>query len=133
MEKLFKSRKDTMIGIVTFIVPTATLILSFKDANWLAGMISIMLFSVMLYIWLSAVYFVSPTHLRIRFFFSNISIPIENIKSIKRKTSYLAGSGLSKKRLEINYNTYDSISISPIEEEIFLRELLNSNPAISVR
>ena len=58
------------------------------------------------------------------------SIEIENIKEIKKSKSWISSPALSVDRIEIFYNKYDSILISPKNKEEFIQQLQQINPNI---
>lgn len=63
-------------------------------------------------------------------FLVNIPIEIEKIKEIKSSKSLISSPALSIHRIEILYNTYDSVLISPKDLEKFIQELQQINPNI---
>lgn len=63
-------------------------------------------------------------------FLVNIPIKIEKIKEIKSSKSLISSPALSIHRIEILYNTYDSVLISPKDLEKFIEELQQINPNI---
>jgi len=60
------------------------------------------------------------------------SIPIHAIKRIEESRSPLSSPAASMDRLEIIYNKFDSILISPKEKQAFIEELVKKNPEIVV-
>lgn len=60
----------------------------------------------------------------------NTNIEIANIKSIKQTNSMMSAPALSFDRIEIFYNTYDSVIISPQNKKDFIETLKQINPAI---
>ncbi len=65
--------------------------------------------------------------------FYNINVPIEHIHTIEKTNSILSAPASSLDRIEIKYNKYDSVVISPKHREIFIQELLKINPDIEVK
>jgi hypothetical protein len=63
-------------------------------------------------------------------FLLNRSIPIESIKKIVPCHTILSAPALSFDRLEVFYNKYDSVVISPENKDDFIADLQNINPAI---
>lgn len=57
-------------------------------------------------------------------------IPIAAIRRIKRSSSVLASPALSLRRLEIDYNTYDTAIVSPKDQAAFIAALTARNPNI---
>jgi hypothetical protein len=63
-------------------------------------------------------------------FLLNRSIPIESINKIVPCHTILSAPALSFDRLEVFYNKYDSVVISPENKDDFIADLQNINPAI---
>ncbi len=61
-----------------------------------------------------------------------MKIDISSIKKIEESRSLLSSPAPSLDRLEIIYNKYDSILISPKEKEDFINEILKINPDVRV-
>lgn len=59
-------------------------------------------------------------------------IDIETIRKIQSSNSILSSPALSMDRLEIFYNKYDSVLISPKNKQGFIADLLTINTNISV-
>ena len=60
----------------------------------------------------------------------NINIDINKIKKIVSTDSISSAPALSSDRIEIFYNTYDSVIISPQNKKDFIETLKQINPAI---
>jgi hypothetical protein len=65
-------------------------------------------------------------------FIINKLIAIESIRKIQKSNSLFSSPAASLDRLEIFYNKYDSILISPKDKHKFLAELQKINPAIEI-
>lgn len=65
------------------------------------------------------------------FFYRSI-ININSIKKIRETTSLLASPATSLDRLEISYNRFGSVLVSPREKEDFIKTLTEQNPNIEV-
>jgi hypothetical protein len=63
-------------------------------------------------------------------FLLNRSIPIESIKKIVPTKTIFSAPALSFDRLEVFYNKYDSVVISPENKDDFIADLQKINPAI---
>ncbi|RCH55376.1 hypothetical protein DJ568_09365 [Mucilaginibacter hurinus] len=70
--------------------------------------------------------------LKIRCFVLRIDIPIHVITKINKSKSITSAAALSSDRLEVWYNRYDSVIISPKAKDIFIAALKEVNPAIKV-
>lgn len=78
-------------------------------------------------------YSVSPDNLTVHTsHFSRTEIPVSAIRKIRETNNPLSSPAGSLDRLEIFYNKFDSIIISPVRTEEFLKELLASNPNIEI-
>lgn len=65
-------------------------------------------------------------------FFRYPSVNIKTIRKISETNSLLAAPAVSMDRLEISYNRFDSIVISPKDKQGFIEELKRINPDIEV-
>ena len=66
-------------------------------------------------------------------FMTNMSIPIEKIRKIEKTNSWIASPAASFDRIEIHYEKWNSILISPKDREGFISELKRMNPAIILK
>ncbi len=62
-----------------------------------------------------------------------LSLPITDIISIKTTRNFISSPAASMDRIEIRYNAYDSVIVSPREKESFIRELTRIKPDIEVK
>jgi hypothetical protein len=65
-------------------------------------------------------YLLNDTHLIIRYGPFKKKIPLDRITSVKKTSNPLSSPALSLKRLEISYNTYDMVLISPKNRDEFI-------------
>jgi hypothetical protein len=65
--------------------------------------------------------------------FYNINVPIEQIHTIEKTNSILSAPASSLDRIEVKYNKYDSVVISPKNRAEFIQELLKINPNITIK
>lgn len=65
-------------------------------------------------------------------FFMKQKIDIAQIRKIQPTNSIMSAPAASFDRLEIFYNKFDSVIISPKEKEAFIKKLLEVNPNIEV-
>ncbi|MBP0611496.1 PH domain-containing protein [Chryseobacterium sp. cx-311] len=78
-------------------------------------------------------YSVSPENLIVHTsHFTRTEIPISAIRKIRETNNPLSSPAGSMDRIEIFYNKFDSIIISPVRTEEFLKNLLAINPKIEV-
>ena len=87
----------------------------------------------MAHLLLSTHYIVKDGNLKIKSgFIYNLNIKISTIRKINETNSVLSATASSLDRLEIIYNKYDSVLISPKEKTEFIKTMLEINPTIEV-
>ncbi|MBU5210338.1 PH domain-containing protein [Heyndrickxia oleronia] len=64
--------------------------------------------------------------------FHYTSIEIKGIKSITKTRNFISSPALSMDRIEIQYNKWHSIIISPKDKNQFINQLMELNPDINV-
>ena len=86
-----------------------------------------------LYIFLNTKYIIVGDILKIRTgFIYKKDIDIKRIKSISGTKSLISSPAASFDRIELKYDTYGSIIVSPKEKKSFAKELKNINPNIQI-
>jgi hypothetical protein len=65
--------------------------------------------------------------------FFNLNLNIEDIKRISETDDLVSSPALSTDRLEILYNKFDVVLISPKDKQGFIEELGKLNPQIEIR
>jgi hypothetical protein len=97
-----------------------------------AGIIVISIIAVfILHLFATTYYTISGDALRVKSgFLINTTIDISSITKISATRNMLSSPALSLDRLEIFYNKFDSIMISPDDEAGFLQQLRSINPRI---
>ena len=98
----------------------------YTDKMWL-GIIIMVLTSIFLaYLFLSIKYGIEASNLHIfGCFGSHLKIPITQIKKVSETYNPLSSAAASVDRLEILYNKYDSVLISPKNKKEFLASCLS--------
>ena len=134
MKKTFKSKIDLLL-----LIPILAILLSveiFMIVNFiLIGIIAAAIPVIFIaYLWIATVYVVTDDHrLRVRSgFLFDREIYIKSIKKLKPAKGRIASPALSFDRLEIFYNRYGRVVVSPINKQGFINELKEVNPRIRV-
>ena len=134
MKKKFKSKVDLLLLIpVLFILFAAEVFLILKGI--FIALIAVGLIGGFLtYLYITTVYVVhSKNKLRIKSgFLFNREIYIPSIKKLRPSNDHTAWPALSLDRIEISYNRYGRIVVSPENKNEFIRELKELNPQINV-
>lgn len=102
--------------------------------EWLMAIISTISSAYFCLIFFTMRYVIDDEYLLIRTkFFPSQKVALQNIRKIEESNSILAAPAFSFDRLEIIYNKYDSILVSPENKEQFIADLLNVNPEIEIK
>lgn len=129
----FKSKLGP--GIVTFLSLTliGATILCAVNGDWLALLFILLIIAFVVHMMMTTDYTIDGDRLLVRSgFVVRLCIEIESINKITETRSFISSPALSLDRLEIHYNKYDSILISPRQKQTFINELLRINSNISV-
>ena len=110
------------------------IVLIYKNSFfWPPVLLSLVAFAFMAHLLLSTHYIVKDGNLKIKSgFIYNLNIQISTIRKINESNSVLSAPASSLDRLEIIYNKYDSVLISPKEKTEFIKTMLEINPTIEV-
>ncbi|MGJ8665333.1 MAG: PH domain-containing protein [Patiriisocius sp.] len=136
--KLYRSKINfILLGILAalFIVFVVKLILDERMdtlGGWLLKIIIGLILVFCIDLFLRTRYIIKDKVLLIKSgIFSYPAIPIQSIISIEKIHSLLSSPAPSFDRLEIKYETYDSIIISPRHKKEFIKHLQSINPSIT--
>lgn len=133
MKQQFPSKIDWFFPIgISSILLAVCAILIYGNAGW-ACFVILPLQIFIIHLFLTTIYEIDNNILHIKCsIFYNFNIPITNIKSIKNSKSILSSPATSMDRIEIRYNKYDYVLISPKDKNGFVTALLNINPEIKI-
>ncbi len=128
--RVFKSKVSygVIIGLATLFTVIITIFIVQKI--WGAIIIPLGAATLIAYIFSNIWYAVDGNDLYIKAGIGSVTIPIQTITKITEVKSFLSGPALSNDRLEIFYNRYDSIQISPADKAGFITALKNINAEI---
>lgn len=133
MKQKFPSKIDWFFPIgINIILLVVCAILIYGNAGWACfTILPIQLF--ILHLFLTTRYDIDSENLYIKSgFLYNSSIPISQIKSIKKSNSILSSPAASMDRIEIRYNKFDYVLISPADKNGFIKAILEIKPEIDV-
>jgi TctA family transporter len=101
---------------------------------WEALIVMLLVTSFVAYLYNTTYYTIKGGILNVHCgFFINTDIDIVTIKSVTETNSVLSAPALSLDRIEVFYNRYDSIIISPPDKIAFIAELKAINNSIEVK
>lgn len=123
---------EIVIPISVVIVLTASLMVYHQI--WL-GLINVFLLALFIgHMFLTTYYVIADKHLVIRCgFLYHKKVDIETIRKISGTNLALSSPATSLDRMEILYNKFDIVLISPKDKEGLLKQLLEINPSIEIK
>jgi hypothetical protein len=131
--KTYKSRLDNWLVAVMVIPFLTVIILSLFRGHWLGIIIVLPVIAFIAHMFATTDYTINENTLLVRSgFFVKISVDIMAIKSIAETNTILSAPATSLDRLEITYNKYDSVVISPKNKAEFIADILAINSDVKV-
>lgn len=127
----------TKIGL-ELIIPLAIIIggtgiLMAYEKIWIGLALIFLVIAFIAYVFLATYYQLDNISLRVKCgIFFDRTINLDTIKEIKETNNPISSPAASLDRLEIRYNTYDAVIISPKEKGAFINNMTGSNPHIKV-
>jgi hypothetical protein len=134
MRTTYKSKVEKPILIPIVLVLSLLGVWLLAEAVWWALALDILLIGFLAYLYLSTRYEITRNNtLRIRSgFLYDKEIYIRSIKNIRPTNNHFASPALSGDRIEIQYNRYERVMISPEGSEEFISQLRTLNPRIQL-
>ncbi len=130
----YQTKKDWKMALAAFSSPAIVWGMMLVLPHVALLIIALVLTVLFTWMWFDAGYLLDDEFLRYRFGPVRGKIPIEKIKEVTPGVRTFAGirPGLTFVYLQIRYNVYDDIFISPVEESKLIEELKSKNPDIVV-
>lgn len=134
MRRTYKSKVEKPVLIPLAVVLVAIGIWLLREGVWLGAAAVGVVLAFLAYLYYSTAYELTANNtLRIRIgFFYNKEIYIRSIKKIRPTRNAFASPALSGDRIEIQFNRYERVLISPEEKTEFISRLQEANPRINV-
>ena len=127
---VFKSRIDLWIAIPIWILIIVFLRMLYEmivQISIIGILVSLTMIVFIGAFWFNTRYEIEDELLIIKFGFIKKTIKIKDIKSIRKTNNPLASPALSIRKIEINYNKYETVQISPKDIDLLINELQNKN------
>ncbi len=134
----YYSKKDFWLGTFlwgSLIASLGLIVYNFEPVTsmFIVLAITLICLAFVAWIWFDTKYIIKNGEIKINAGPINYApVPIQKIKSIKKTKTWLSSPACSLDRIEINYNKYDSIVISPMKLKEFLTNLNAINSSINV-
>lgn len=132
---IFKSKisKGLFLLIMIAILFTPGMMLYHHTHLWEATIITVVMAIICLPSLLNTYYVIEENILKIRSgLLYKKDIPIDNIRKIVETNNMISSPAPSLDRLEIFYNSFNSVLISPKDKAGFIREIQQINPKVEV-
>jgi hypothetical protein len=134
MKKTFKSKVDLLLLVPIAVLLIIASVFVIVNKMVVGEIILALLIAFLIYVYLDTLYEVTRDNkLKIKSgFFFHQEIYIKSIKKVKLTKDHRASPALSFDRLEIRYNRYGRVVVSPDKPSEFIRELKEVNPRIQI-
>ncbi len=131
--KKYSSKIDLWLLILLTVVFGGAMIQMLVDHVWI-GLIVILIPAVLIVtIFSSTTYAITENELIIKCgLFYKLVVPVKDIRKISESNNLISSPALSLDRLEILYNKFDTVLISPKPKLEFIAEIKRVNPEIEI-
>ncbi|GAA0313243.1 PH domain-containing protein [Oceanobacillus oncorhynchi subsp. oncorhynchi] len=106
---------------------------AFLDKQWIKVIILGFTGILLLWIWFKTNYTVEEKTLKITCGPFKKKVKIDDIRSIRQTKDPFTAPALSMDKLEINYDSFKIIAISPKDKQTLIHHLLKQNPNIEIK
>jgi hypothetical protein len=131
---VYKSKISPVLIIPVIILIGGVSVVSIVDKIWAGLTINLLVGGFIGQMFWTTYYTISGNNLNVRCgFFYNINIEVSKIRLIVETNSVLSAPALSLERLEMFYNKWDSVVISPPHKMDFIAHLKSLNSDIEVK
>lgn len=133
MEK-FKSKIDLWFILFLVLLFGLIQVRLVYDQSWIAFAFILFVVAFIVQMYSTTFYSIENKKLLIKCgFFYNLSIEIESIKQISESYNIISSPAFSFDRLEILYNNFDTVLISPKEKLRFIEAIKKINPQTEIK
>ena len=118
-----------LVALITLII-LGVMVTMIVVKAFSALIIDMLIIAVFIHLFATTYYTITGNTLKVRCSFMVINIDIATITKIENTNSVLSAPALSMDRIEVFYNKYDSMVISPGDKAGFITRLKEMNPEI---
>jgi hypothetical protein len=131
--KKYKSKIGGLFSVSMFITVAVLVYTIYNEFTFLGVIVLLLIIAFIIDLALRTYYVINNDHLFIRCGFFTTKIDLKSVRKISDSKDLISSPALSNDRLEIVYNKFDTILISPKEKTAFLSELKIANPDIEIK
>lgn len=128
--KIYKSKIGLELVIPLTILSSWGIYESIIDKKWMATIVILIVIMFISYLFFNIRYKIENENLSIS---RGFNIDIKTIRKISETYNPISSPAASIDRLEIMYNKYDTVLVSPKDKKGFINSLLEINPNIEVK
>lgn len=130
----YKSKLDLTLIIPLLIGLSSILLIMAYNKTWPGLIVFLLITAFIIHLFLTTYYRIDGKTLTIKAgFLINKSVNIDKIRKITETNNPISSPATSLDRLEIKYNKYDTVIISPKEKNDFIKMLVALKPDIEVK
>ncbi len=127
----YRSKIGWFLVLVLLVMIGAVVYVLLKEPMGMGAVVLLLATLFMVYFLLTTYYEIGDGVLRIKSgFLINRTILITSIKKIEATNSPVGAPAASLDRLEVSYNKYQSVILSPKKKRVFVNHLIRLNPKI---
>ncbi|MBY7143551.1 PH domain-containing protein [Virgibacillus sp. NKC19-3] len=128
----FPSKRDLWMTIVLWGVPLLGVTIPAVNGEMLGFFIMLPLSLFLLWFWFRTGYKIEDEIIMVRYGPIKMKVPINNIQMIKKRKNPFTAPALSTDKLELVSGRFDVISVSPEDQEEFIKQILEINNEIKL-
>jgi len=133
MKQTFRSKIGPELFIPMGLILGGVLVFMIMLGAWFGVIVIAVVLAFVVHLFATTYYTIDGAELKVRSgFLINITIDINTITKIVPTRSILSAPAVSLDRLEIFYNKYDSVVVSPLDKEGFIAVLKGMNEGIVI-
>lgn len=129
---LFSSKRDLWVTIIIWGVSLFGIIIPLLNGDIIALLLMTLLAALLLWFWFRTDYKIENDKIKIRYGPIRQTVHIKDIKLIVKAKTPLTSPALSMDRIQITCGKFDIVSISPVNQQKFIDELLEVKADIMV-
>ncbi|PJJ80414.1 PH domain-containing protein [Mucilaginibacter auburnensis] len=132
--KTYPSKIDTWLVVLLAAIFLPLMALPFFTGDWMTMFFMVPLTAFIIHMFLNTYYTIAGEILTVKSgFVVNLAVDIMAIRKIEETNNVISSPATSLDRLEIIYNKFDSVIISPENKAGFIADILAINPNAEVK
>ncbi len=131
--KIYKSKISSPVLILVTLPMTMLSLWMIQLGSWVGFSVIAFTSIFLFHLLITTYYVIEGNRLRVKSgFLVNRTIEIEKIRKVETSKSFLSSPATSFDRIELSYNKFDTVTISPADKSSFVADLKLVNSAIEI-